>query len=332
MQIEFRTKDESIRAQIETFLQDWSNTEFFTVQTSGSTGKPKTIKIDRKHAEASARKTIDYLHLQKGDTALLCLSPKTIAGKMMLIRSIVGELNLIVGDISSSPLMSIKNNEVIDFAAMVPLQVKRSLETEKSKLKNIQNLIIGGAPISSALENEIIESGLHAYQTFGMTETISHIALRKIDGSAPSFRGVSNTNFSQGKDGNLIIHSPDIGIDSLETNDIVELIDQRSFQWVGRKDHVINTGGVKVFPEQIESKIKTQQNIFISSEPDESLGQQVILCVEGDSFNIELLEGLSRYEIPKSIYFFDKFNYTASDKVNRKETVNHISDARKQVL
>lgn len=332
MQIEFRTKDESMRAQIEAFLQDWPNTEFFTVQTSGSTGKPKSIKIDRKHAEASAHKTIDYLNLQKGDTALLCLSPTTIAGKMMLIRSIVGGLNLIVGDVSSSPLMSIEDKEVIDFAAMVPLQVKSSLETEKSKLQSIQNLIIGGAPISSALENEIIESGLHAHQTFGMTETISHIALRKIDGSEPVFKAVSNTTFSQGSDENLIIHSLDIGIDSLETNDIVKLIDKHSFQWIGRKDHVINTGGVKVFPEQIESKIKTEQNVFISSTPDETLGQQVILCVEGKSFNIELLEGLTRFERPKSIYFFDKFHYTASDKVNRLETINHISDARKQVL
>lgn len=332
MQIEFRTKDESIRAQIKAFLQDWPNTEFFTVQTSGSTGKPKSIKIERKHAVASALKTLDYLNLQKGDTALLCLSPETIAGKMMLIRSIVGGLNLIVGDVNSSPLLSIEDDEVIDFAAMVPLQVKRSLETEKSKLQSIQNLIIGGAPISSTLENEILESELHAYQTFGMTETISHIALRKIDGSAPVFKAISNTSFSLGGDENLIIHSPDIGIDSLETNDIIELIDHHSFQWIGRKDHIINTGGVKVFPEQIESKIKAEQNVFISSTPDETLGQQVILCVEGNSFDIELLKGLSRFERPKSIYFFDKFNYAASDKVNRIETINHISDARKQVL
>jgi O-succinylbenzoic acid--CoA ligase len=332
MQVEFRTKDESIRVQIEAFLRDWPSTKYFTVQTSGSTGKPKTIKINRKYAEASARKTIDYLNLQKGNTALLCLSPETISGKMMLIRSIVGGLNLIVGDVNSSPLMSIADKEVIDFAAMVPLQVKRSLETEKSKLQSIRNLIIGGAPISSALENEVLESGLHAYQTFGMTETISHIALRKIDGSAPVFKGVSNTTFSQGIEKNLIIHSSDIGVDSLETNDIVELMDQQSFKWMGRKDNVINTGGVKVFPEQIESKIKTDQNIFISSIADEILGQQVILCVEGNSFSTELLEGLSRYERPKCIYYFDKFNYTASDKVNRKETINRISNARKQVL
>ncbi|MFZ9027412.1 MAG: AMP-binding protein [Crocinitomicaceae bacterium] len=332
MQIEFRTKDESIRAQIEAFLQDWPSMEFFTVKTSGSTGKPKTLKIDRKYAEASARKTIDYLNLQKGNTALLCLSPETIAGKMMLIRSFVGELNLIVGDVSSSPLMSIQDNEVIDFAAMVPLQVRKSLESEKFKIQRIQNLIIGGAPITNALENEILAAKLHAFQTFGMTETISHIALRKIDGSAPVFKGVSNTTFSQGIEKNLIIHSPDIGVDSLETNDIVELIDLQSFRWIGRKDHVINTGGVKVFPEQIESKIRTDQNIFISSIADEILGQQVILCVEGNSFSKELLEGLSRYERPKCIYYFDKFNYTASDKVNRKETINRISNARKQVL
>lgn len=332
MQIEYRTKDESIRTQIEAFLKEWSNADSFSVNTSGSTGSPKTITIKCEHAEASARKTLDYLDLKEGSTALLCLSPETIAGKMMLIRSFIGGLKLIVVDVSSSPLKSILDKELIDFAAMVPLQVTSSLDDEKQKLQNIQNLIIGGAPIQSKLEKEIIEAQLNAFQTFGMTETISHIALRRIDGSAPVFKAVSNTTFSQGIEDNLIIHSADIGVNSLETNDIIELIDQCSFRWVGRKDHVINTGGVKVFPEQIESKIKTSQNIFVSSIPDEKLGQQVILCVEGNSFDQGLLGGLTRFERPKCIYYFKAFSYTASNKINRLQTMNRISDATRQVL
>ena len=332
MQIEFRTKNAAIRSEIESFLDEWRSKDSFCVNTSGSTGRPKSISIKKVFAESSARKTLDYFNLEEGNKALFCLSPETIAGKMMLVRAIVGNLKLIVSDINSTPLESIMENEKLDLSAMVPLQVDKSLIRDSSKMRNIRNLIIGGAGISEKLEKEILSFQLKAFHSFGMTETISHIALRQIDGKQPIYKALKNTIFSQGKEGNLIIDSPDIGVHKLETNDLVKLLDENSFLWIGRKDNVINTGGIKVYPEQIETKLNTKQNIFISSLRDETLGNCIILCVEGNSFDLNLFDSLTKFERPKYIYYFDSFIYTNSNKINRIETTNHLSDARKQIL
>ena len=332
MQIEFRTKNASIRSEIEIFLNEWRSKDSFCVNTSGSTGRPKSISIKKVFAESSARKTLDYFNLVEGNKALFCLSPETIAGKMMLVRAIVGNLKLIVSDINSTPLESIMENEKLDLTAMVPLQVDKSLIRDSAKMRNIRNLIIGGAGISEKLEKEILSFQLKAFHSFGMTETISHIALRQIDGKKPIYKALKNTIFSQGKEGNLIIDSPDIGVHKLETNDLVKLLDESSFLWIGRKDNVINTGGIKVYPEQIETKLNTKQNIFISSLRDETLGNCIILCVEGNSFDLNLFDSLTKFERPKYIYYFDSFIYTNSNKINRIETTNHLSDARKQIL
>ncbi len=332
MQIEFRTKNAAIRSEIEIFLNEWRSKDSFCVNTSGSTGRPKSISIKKVFAESSARKTLDYFNLEEGNKALFCLSPETIAGKMMLVRAIVGNLKLIVSDINSTPLESIMENEKLDLSAMVPLQVDKSLIRDSSKMRNIRNLIIGGAGISEKLEKEILSFQLKAFHSFGMTETISHIALRQIDGKQPIYKALKNTIFSQGKEGNLIIDSPDIGVHKLETNDLVKLLDESSFLWIGRKDNVINTGGIKVYPEQIETKLNTKQNIFISSLRDETLGNCIILCVEGNSFDLNLFDSLTKFERPKYIYYFDSFIYTNSNKINRIETTNHLSDARKQIL
>lgn len=332
MHLDFRNTNPSVENEIRAFLALWSQQSSFDVNTSGSTGEPKKINIQKEYALASAKKTLDFFHLKKGDTALLCLSPNTIAGKMMLVRAILGELKLIIVDVNSNPLTSIKEGEKIDFAAMVPLQVQNVLDNTPQKLKNIKNLIIGGAPSGRKLQDSIASLGVNAFQTFGMTETISHVALKKITQEDEPFVALSNTSFSSGKEGNLIINAPDIGINNLETNDIVELLDKRSFKWMGRKDRVINTGGIKLFPENIEAKIDTDQPFFISSIPDELLGNKLILCIEGSSFNTDLLKMLDKYEKPKEIYFWNRFSYTASDKIDRINTMKKLKDARKQVL
>lgn len=332
MHLEFRTNNEEIENAIRSFLSHWTHHDSFVVNTSGSTGIPKSITIQNKFARASALKTLEFLDLGKGDTALLCLSPDTIAGKMMLIRALVGELKLIVVDVNSDPLESILDHEKIDFAAMVPLQVENSLKANKLKLKGIRKLIIGGAPISTTLNRRIIEEKLNAYQTFGMTETISHIAMREINEEENAFIAMSKTSFHLGIEDNLIIDAPDIGIHNLETNDIVQLIDERSFMWLGRKDNIINSGGVKISPEQVESKIVSNTTFFVSSLPDEKLGQKVILCVEGMEFDHSKLENLGKYEKPKEIYFFKHFVYTRSNKIDRINTLNQLDHARKQVL
>lgn len=332
MHLEFRTSNPKTEKEIRSFLSHWTQNESFSVKTSGSTGERKSIRIEKEFAEASARKTLDFLKLKNGDKALLCLSADTIAGKMMIIRALIGDLKLIVTDPSSNPLEVVKDEENIDFAAMVPLQVSKSIEDNLSKLRGIKNLIIGGAPISGSLKDKIITEEISAYQTFGMTETISHVAMRKIGKDNSPFIAMPNTLFSAGRDSNLIVDSPDIGVHQLETNDIVELLNEHEFRWIGRKDRIINSGGIKLSPEEIESKIIADHEFFFDALPDEHLGQKLILCVLGGDFDFNLFKALSKYEKPKEIYYFNEFIYTPSDKIDRIKTKKQISHARKQVL
>lgn len=332
MHLEFRTSDPAVEKEIKSFLEQWTQQESFVVNTSGSTGDPKPITVLNKFALASAQKTLEFFELKKGSSALLCLSPSTIAGKMMIIRAIVGELKLIVVDVNSDPLESLEEDEKLDFAAMVPLQVQKSLDSNRNKLKNISNLIIGGAPISNSLEKKIISEEINAFQTFGMTETISHIALRKIEVENKLYKALPNTEFKLGQDHNLIINAPDIGVHNLETNDIVDLPNGKQFKWIGRKDRVINSGGIKISPELLELKINSKHPFFITSVEDEKLGQRVVLCVEGDVLDESSLAVLAKYERPKEIYFFKTFQYTASDKIDRISTMKMLKDARKQIL
>lgn len=334
MHVVFETQDFSLQNEVNAFIEEWyRENPALTVQTSGSTGSPKSITINKEHMKASARMTGEFLGLQKGNTALLCLSPRTIAGKMMLVRSIVLELELIITDIISSP---IPNNKIeFDFAAMVPIQVKKTLED--GNLDRIKKLIVGGGAIAPELWQDIAAVDIDAYQTFGMTETISHVAMRKIGKKIPPYSALPNVLFSSHEDC-LIINAPQLGVHQLETNDVVDLINNKQFEWLGRRDLVINSGGIKIHPEQIEEAIQELFNtpFFTSGLPDEDLGERHILCVAGSTGKLinlsDLEELLSNYIVPKEIYYFDSFVYTESGKIDRINTLKKIRDAKKQVL
>lgn len=332
--IQFKTSDSKLINEVNDFVEQWYSTDdYITTNTSGSTGKPKSIRIAKKHMIASASMTCDFFDLKPGMTALLCLSPKTIGGKMLIVRSIVRQLNLIVSDVCSNPLEQI--NSHIDFSAMVPMQVENSLTSAKEKLKSIGHLIIGGAEISKNLFDEISKNLSNAYQTFGMTETISHIALRPIDSHNNPYKllpGISKTDNDV-----LEITAPLIGIDYLISNDIINHVSDREFNWIGRKDFVINSGGIKIHPEQIESKIKEiiDYPLFCIGTPNKKLGEQLTLCIEHDEINlskVRFIDVLDKYEIPKEVRFFDSFSYTTSGKINKIETLKQQPIAIKQVL
>ena len=336
MKLEFVTTDKNVIEEVHRFIEEWNSPENYIItQTSGSTGKPKSIKIDKKHMAASAMMTSDFLNLKKDFNCLLCLSPKTIGGKMMIVRAIVLEMNLIVSDNSSTPLKNI--NQHIHFAAMVPLQVEKSIIESSNKLKKINKLIIGGGSISNTLSSKIIELSLSAYQTFGMTETISHIAMREIIAEENIYKTLKNISISKNND-TLTISAPLLGIEGLTTNDIIEIIDDETFKWIGRNDFVINSGGVKIHPEEVEFKLSKiiQLPFFVTGVPDTLLGEKLILCIETiESFFInkeELTQLLPMYHVPKEIYFFSKFTRTESAKINKQETLINLSDAKKQVL
>jgi o-succinylbenzoate---CoA ligase len=322
--------DKSRQEEIESFLKEWRNPEAtVNVRTSGSTGAPKTIVLQKDHMRVSALKTIEFLDLKKGSACYLCLSCTTIAGKMMMVRAMVNSMKIIVGPISSGTLEML--NEKIEFAAIVPLQLERILFHLPEKLKLINKIIVGGAPVSEEIEDELRNEHISIYQTFGMTETISHVALRKIgENHENHFTGLPGINFEVDEQQKLIIHYPEIGINRLETNDIVDLISTNTFKWLGRADFAINSGGIKIIPEIVEKKLSSSIDapFFVFGLPDSKLGQQVTLLIEGaadDYADLSYASVLEKYEKPKNVFFLPRFIRTESGKINRLETILLIS-------
>lgn len=322
---------EEIISEVKSFLKEWYNDEtFIEVKTSGSTGKPTIIKLEKVKMIVSARKTLDFLNIKRGDTALLCLSPSTIAGKMMLVRSILGDLKLIVGPVNSNPLETIL--EPIDFVAMVPLQLQHTLESNPEKIRPIKSILIGGGPISSNVSSLLKKNDLNVYHTYGMTETISHVAMRKIGtDEEKAFRALPGINFKV-KNNQLVIQYPEIGIVELCTTDQVKLLDENSFEWIGRTDFIINSGGKKLNPEEIEGKISTLIGLpyFIFGLPDDTFGQKVVLFIESTiSLNLSkesFYSSLQNYSVPKEIFYIPRFIRTESGKINRIETLKLLGE------
>ncbi|WP_264521597.1 AMP-binding protein [Flavobacterium sp. N1994] len=314
----FIKEGEDFEKPVGNFLLDWFDSKtYIQMETSGTTGDPKTISVSKQAMVDSAIATGDFFDIHPGNRALQCLPVKYVAGKMMLVRAMILGLDLEFVAPSSHPM---KNNEInFDFVAMVPLQAQNSL----SELKKVKKLIVGGAAVSKALEKQLLKLPTEVYETYGMTETITHIAARKLGEKA--FTVLPNVTISYDDRNCLAIHAPRISPEVIITNDIVELLNENQFIFLGRMDNVINSGGIKLIPEQIENKLanKIHQRFFITSKPDAELGEKVILVIEGEKqdFDNTLYEGLDKYEKPKEIIFISNFKETASGKVLRKETM-----------
>jgi len=323
----FIKEGEQFEKHIGEFILDWiDDSPSISVQTSGSTGTPKTIVIKKEYMVNSALATGKYFNLLSKSTALLCLPATYIAGKMMLVRAMVLGLDLHIISPSSNLLEGISRN--FDFGAMVPLQVDNSIPN----LHKIKNLIIGGAPISTALRKELKNVSNASYETYGMTETITHIAVKPLNNSVDEnipFSILPDVTITMDDRDCLVINAPKVSDNIIVTNDVVELISPTEFKWLGRFDNIINSGGIKLNPEQIESKLSNilEQAFFIDSVFDAKLGEQLLLVVEG-SVNVESLlkdiketNVLSKYEIPRQIRTVTVFVRTKSGKVKRKETM-----------
>ena len=325
------TLKNSVDPDITAFLQEWYNSKDHVIgHTSGSTGTPKEIRLLKKDMLTSAHLTNEFFNIRSSSNLLLCLSPNYIAGKMMIVRTILSGANLITVKPSSSPLQNI--TEDIDFAALVPMQVITSLSSPgtATKLAHVKQIIIGGAAVSPTLEQQLQQIPTVCHGTYGMTETVSHIALRQINGEkrSPYYFALGGVTFENDERGCLIINTPHLRQQRFVTNDIVRLVDATHFEWIGRHDNVINSGGIKLFPEKIESRIAPliPQRFFITAEPDSRLGQKAVLVIESAPWSttecqklLGLLKSrLSPYEIPKDIYFQEHFTETYSGKIVRK--------------
>ncbi|HEY4618666.1 MAG TPA: AMP-binding protein [Flavobacterium sp.] len=303
------------------FLLDWfDNKPYINLQSSGTTGEPKIIKTSKQSMVNSALATGDFFELSPGDKALYCLPTKYIAGKMMLVRSFILGLEIDFVEPSSHPLA--KNKTKYDFVAMVPLQAQNSL----AGLKNVRKLIVGGAKMSKALEKDLIKTKADVYETYGMTETVSHIAAKKAGDTF--FSLLPDIKISQNDKNCLVIDAPKISEESIVTNDLVEILNENQFVFLGRADNVINSGGIKLIPEQIEEKLASEidTRFFVGGIPDSVLGEKLILVIEGEkkSFDAVVFEMLDKYEKPKEIFYVSKFMETENGKIKRKEILESI--------
>ncbi|UKK53042.1 AMP-binding protein [Prevotella sp. E2-28] len=309
----------------EEFLAEWHNeSPTVLVYTSGSTGKPKPMYVEKRRMEASARITCQFLGLKPGDTALLCMSLDYIAGKMMVVRAQTWGLRLLSVAPSGHPLDTVA--EPVDFAAMVPMQVFNSLQVpeEREILKQIKHLIIGGGAIDEALAKELVGFPNNVWSTYGMTETLSHIALRRLNGPDVSdwytpFEGVT---LSQTDEGCLVIDAPAVHDGPLVTNDIVEL-SEKGFRILGRKDNVICSGGIKIQIEEVERLLKQHLSapFMITKRADRKFGEQVVLLTESmdmDAVKDICQQVLPKYWQPRSYAHIDALPMTETGKPARK--------------
>ncbi len=310
------------------FLLDWcSDKAMVDVFTSGSTGTPKKITLKKSQMVNSALATGKFFNLQSGSKVLLCLPSTTIAGKMMLVRAMVLGLELDYVEPSSNPLTELQ--KTYDFCAMVPFQALRSFDN----LGKVKTLVLGGAPINPSLETDLRKTKIQIFETYGMTETITHIALRRISpDTEKNFQLLPNIRISKDERGCLVLDAPSISDDKVITNDLVEVVSETSFSWLGRHDSIINSGGIKLIPEQMEKKLSVilLERFFITSKADKELGEKVVLIIEGQGKPEEVLlkikrsKLLSTYEIPKSVIFSPKFHETSNGKVQRKKTMKMV--------
>jgi o-succinylbenzoate---CoA ligase len=321
------------------FCKSWLEGETLFIQsTSGSTGAPKQIHISRQQMEASAKATGAFFQTDSHSRLLCCLNPAFIAGKMMLVRAMVWGCEIHLIEPSSNPLKNF--NEKIDFAALVPMQVQVSLADETSliNLQSIKNVIVGGAALSSQLQAELVKKGIHAWQTFGMTETVSHIALAKISNEELIYEALPGVSIGQDSRGTLWVQSEMSGPAPVQTNDLIELQSNNSFRWFGRVDFVVNSGGIKLFPEVIEKKaeevifeIFPSVRYIFCGEQDELLGERLVLLLETNYSSSRekiltdrLRDVLGPYEMPKRIRFKSSFALTENGKINRSATLRKI--------
>lgn len=301
------------------FILDWFDSkDYIEMFTSGSTGKPKKIRVLKQAMVNSALATGDFFGLEAGNTILNCLPVKYVAGKMMFVRAFILGLEMDFVAPSSHPLELIDKS--YDFTAMVHLQAMNSIDL----LHHFKTIIIGGAKVSAELEKKLKPIKATIFETYGMTETITHIAARKIGEKA--FATLPNVVLSQDENNCLLIHATSISDEIIHTNDIVELISENQFIFMGRFDNVINSGGIKLIPEQIEEKLSShiKNRFFVIGKEDKELGEHLVLVVEGDQQTIDLdkIKTLDKYEKPKEIIFVNKFKETPTGKIIRRESIS----------
>ncbi|MDB5262357.1 MAG: acyl-CoA synthetase [Adhaeribacter sp.] len=327
------------------FCRNWLNgQQEFVVHTSGSTGPPKNITLTRAQLEASARRTVDFFQLKEADRVLVCLNVEAISGMMMLVRGLLAGLHLTIIEPIGNPLAFSKPEKPFDFISLVPYQLQTIISETPAKkliLDFAKAILVGGAPVTPALNAAIKTIKAPVYLSYGMTETVSHIALKRLNGPEPEpfYRALANIELSLDPRGCLTIKGDITNNQPIITNDLVTLIDARTFDWLGRIDNTINSGGVKIQLEKTEVllaqvllKLDLHCRSFVTAIPDEKLGSKLVAVLETEPLALEDLKNikaeltplLSKYEVPKQFYFIPRFSSTSSGKIDKAASLSEI--------
>ncbi len=301
------------------------------VNTSGTTGTPKMIMIPREDLIASARLTGETFELKEGDRILHCLPSEYIAGKMMLVRAMVLGLDMHIIDPRGSVLQNLGVTDRFRFTAMIPLQLHRAIQEDRKRVEEqFEMVLLGGGPVSMALIEDLRELKVQVFQGYGSTETVTHVAMRRLNGRMRSdrYHAIGGVTFERDDRGCLVVHTPHLSVRSHYTNDLVDLIDDRTFRWRGRYDNVILSGGKKIFPEQLEEKTGglLPYPHFFMPIPDDKLGQAVALVIETQQHAPEavqevidiLMKVLHPHEMPRRISATRRIARTQTGKIIRK--------------
>lgn len=323
------------------FVRRWLQGDtVFTLHTSGSTGTPKPITITRAQMITSARMTATALGLKTGMPALVALDTRYIAGQMMLVRCLEVGMPMYLTAPAANPYALLPPDLTIDFTALVPYQIQQVLNSpQRERLAHTGVVIIGGAPLDIATRDQLKTLPVRSYATYGMTETLSHIALQPLFSDDDAFTLLPDVEVQQDAHGCLVIHAPHLP-EPVVTHDLVELIGPRQFRWLGRRDNIINSGGLKINPEKIEAAIAHTlrewpaiPRYFVGPLPDDQLGQKAVLVIEGTrwpehtlkTFEASLAGRLEKREFPRNIFFVDTFELTPTGKIHRQKTLQKVT-------
>lgn len=311
------------------FLKEYQNSKVLFFTSSGTTGSPKKFNFDKKQIAYSAELTLSFFDLKHGDKVLLPLSCNYVAGKMMLCRAIVGKLNLSCIEPTNNPLQQLNDDDHFKFCPLVPLQLNSIFDSELAKkIKKLGTILLGGAEFRTAIKDKLLAYQVEAWSSFGMTETLTHFALKQISpNTESSYSCIGDYTVDKDNDSCLVVKNSKMFTEGLFCNDVIECIDITHFNWIGRRDNVVNSGGIKLFPEQIEAKIKgvlpPELSFVLIGIPDVILGTKLVFVSENNRIlmanEIQVIKSiLSTYEFPKEFKRVDAFVRTESGKIIRR--------------
>ena len=312
------------------WLDDSQNT--FMFRTSGSTGNPKAIYHSRTAIVKSAHLTQSFFGYKVGDSMLMSLPPMFVAGRMILYRSIISGLDLYLEPISSEPLSSL--NYPIDFVSLTPLQFNKSFNKSPGRFEDIGTVLLGGAPVGTDTQAQLMHCQSRVFHGYGMTETLTHVALRRLNGPGRElhYSAVSpEVAFSVDDHNCLIIEAAHLN-EIIHANDVVRLLNSSQFEWIGRRDNIINSGGLKINPETMEAELSQhlESRFFLHGLSDPLLNQKLVLIIESDKQDAvldkikSLISSWQKNMKPKGVYFVDKFVSTPTHKIDRMATVRNL--------